>query len=959
MSSPSPQQASRWRRSTVAFLGLALLLAAFVAGLGAVSFQRRIESFRPLGFEARAVQGVWRVEEVAPPRSGVPGHGLAVGDEIFLIRGQTVADADADELADLLRRHPQSELLVQRGGTLESVTYRRPALEVDFSYLILTAIGILYLLVGLYTAFKDRQSPSRLFFLWCLSFAAFFALSPLVPPRDAADRLIYLADQVVRTLVPFLTVHLFLVFPTPLFGRLRRALPLLYLPPALMLGVHFDLFGRATESRLKALAELELYLLILGSLLAALTLALRFARRPGWEQRRQMQLIFFGMIGGSLPFLVLYLLPRSLALPWPSWTAVAAVLPLGLVPLTFAWAIFKYQLLDLAIILRNATSYALTALVGLFGFALFQLALQSGAADRLPVSRALLTFVAGLTIAGALAPTKNAIASGLERLQYRASIGSRQMLSDLGHELLHERDLDRLCASLVEHLADGLVVRATLYLTQGVAMVPIEPRPGLPRTLGFEAFGPDFWDRDVKAVSAIGLPEDEVPAEQRLFAQGFRYAFPLTVRRHKIGVALMSYKYDEEPLNSEDLDVARGLLNQAALALENARLLEEVHEKLEEVTRLEEYSKGILECSPAGIAVIDSAARIVSANHAFAAIAGVARPELAGRPLVEMLLIRPLPEPEDGLIEVSFCEPSGEERYLQLAVAGYRQGQEGDLRIVIVQDASERRAMEAALKERERLASLGMLAAGVAHEVNTPLTGISSYAQLLLADLDRSDPHYEILQKMERQTFRAAQIVNNLLEFAKSRGELTRVDLVPVVGECVQLLEERAGAAAVEVRWQPPAGGPAMHVAGHEGELHQIFNNLIVNAIDAVGGTPEGRVEVTLEIVPADSRTADPQAADSRIADSRTAGARPVDAAAGRIRARVSDNGPGIPPERLESIFRPFFSSKLSDGGTGLGLAITYNLVRRHGGDIRVENQPGGKGCTFTVDLPRFDPPVE
>ncbi len=944
MSSPSPAQTTRRHRPGIVFLGLALVLAIFVAGLGAISFQRRIETFRPLGFEARSDQGVWQIEVAAA------ATGLAAGDEVLLVQGQPVAGVGA--LAEILRRLPESELVVQRGGVLEQVTYRRPAVEVDFPYLVLTAIGLLYLLIGLYTVFKDRQGPSRLFFLWCLAFAALFVLSPLKPPRDAVDALIYQVDQTVRTLAPFLTLHLFLVFPTPLIGRLRRALPLLYGPPALILAVHFNLFGWATERRVAGLAELELYLLVLGSLLAALTLAVRLARRSAWEQRRQAQWILFGMLGGSVPFLVLYLVPRSLALPWPSWTMTVAVLPLGLVPLTFAWAIFKYQLLDLAIILRSATSYALTALVGFFGFALFQLAVESGIADRLPVSQALLTFAAGLTIAGALAPTKNAIASGLERLQYRASIGSRQMLAELGHELLHQRDLDRLCASLTEHLADGLVVRATLYLTQGGAMVPIEPRPELPRSLGLDAFGAELWDRDVSAISAVGLPGDEVSAQQRLFAEGFRYAFPLAVRRHRIGVALMSYKYDEEPLNSEDLDIARGLLNQAALALENAQLLEEVHARLEQVTRLEEYSKGILECSPAGIAVIDPAARVVSANHAFAAITGVARPDLAGRAVEELLTLRPLPAPEDGLVEVSFCELSGEERHLQLAVAGYRQGgarQDGDLEIVIVQDMSEHRAMEAALKEKERLASLGMLAAGVAHEVNTPLTGISSYAQLLLADADRSDPHYEILEKMERQTFRAAQIVNNLLEFAKSRGELAPVDLTPVVSECVQLLAERARAAGVSIRWQPAAKA-AMTVAGHEGELHQIFNNLIVNAIDAVaaehrnGGTPEGRVEVTLEIT----------AADTPSADSRVAGTRPVDARADRIRARVSDNGPGIPPERLETIFRPFFSSKQSRGGTGLGLAISYNIVRRHGGEIRIDNNPG-RGCTFTVDLPRFE----
>jgi hypothetical protein len=907
---------SRSRPKRLLTLGAVLALAVFVAALGGISFQRKVESFRQLGFEARWQQGTLLVTEVGRPEAG-----LAVGERILAVNG--TRPAGPGQVAEILRGAPESELIVERGGEIRAVTYHLPELDVDFPYLVLAAIGLVYLLIGLFTTFRNRQSPTGLFGLWCLASTAVFVLSPVQPLADGVDRLIYLTDQAARTLLPFLTLHLFLVFPTRLIERLDRALVVLYLPPAVLLSVHFDVFGRASEIQLRRLSDLEPYLLVLCLLLAALALIVRLARRPVWEQRRQVQLILFGVLGGSVPFLLLYLVPRTLSLAWPSWTALAAVVPMGLIPLTLAWAILKYQLLDLTLILRSTVTYGLTALVGLFGFALFRLAIQSGWADQLPVSRTMLTFAVGVAIAGALAPTKNAIASGIERLQYRASIGSRKMLGELGHELLRERDLDRLCSTLIDHLEDGMMVRANLYLSQGAAMVPFLPGAELPRGLALDAFDTGFWERDVAAIAAIGLPSDELAVEQRLFALGYRYALPLTVRDHRIGVVLMSYKYDEEPLNSEDLDIVRGLLNQAALAIENAQLLSEVHRRLVEVTELEEYNKGILESSPAGIAVLGADHTVVSANHAFAAIVGVPRAETRGRRLDELMPVRPLPEPEDGLWEVSFCEASGEERHLQVTVARYRR--ETGLRVLIVQDVSERVAMETALQEKEQLASLGMLAAGVAHEVNTPLTGISSYAQLLLADVEEGDPSYAILKKMERQTFRAAEIVNNLLSFARNRREeLTTVNLGAVVSECVQLLEERAASAGVEVVLQAPAGA-GLRVAGHEGELHQVFNNLVVNGIDALGSDkrPGRRIEVSLEAV------------------------------AHRVLIRVSDNGPGIPPERLETIFRPFFSSKLSQGGSGLGLAISYNIVRRHGGEIQVENHTDGKGCTFTVELPR------
>ncbi len=122
---------------------------------------------------------------------------------------------------------------------------------------------------------------------------------------------------------------------------------------------------------------------------------------------------------------------------------------------------------------------------------------------------------------------------------------------------------------------------------------------------------------------------------------------------------------------------------------------------------------------------------------------------------------------------------------------------------------------------------------------------------------------------------------------------------------------------------------------GNEGELHQVLTNLVVNAINAQAGqAEERRIEVRLE------------RADHR------------------VRLKVSDHGPGIAPERLASIFKPFFSSRIGRGGTGLGLAITHNIVRRHGGEIAVQNHSGRssgserRGCTFTVELPAFEQPA-
>lgn len=906
---------------------IALVATTIVAALGVTSFQHKVAGFQRLGFELVAEQGGFRVEAVHWPETG-----LEVGDRIYLAQGELVRDGA--ELTARLRKHPRQDLEVLRGEALVPVTYIRPPLEVDVPYLLLTAIGILYLLIGLYAAFHDPRAPGRLFFLWCLTSAALGILSPVLPPAGLADRLIFLGDQTARVLLPALTLHLFLVFPATLAGvpHSRRLIPFCYLPAAVSLGLHADLafaggrwlFGEVTAAKLVMLDRLELLWLVLASLLAVGVLLVRLARRSSWEERRQLQLITLGMVGGYVPFLFLHAMPFALGLRWPGWLAAVATLPLALVPLAFGWAILKYKLLDIGLILRDTISYSATALVGILGFSLINLGINRGFGEELTFVRNLLSFASGLMIAGILVPIKGFISANLERLQYRGIMSQRRDLAELGRELLHERDLDLLCAKLLDRLAVGLdVERVNLYLVQGGAAVPVLLTGGELRQLGVDAFGSELWEREVESISATSLSFDLPSEQQQLFERGYRYVFPLTVRDRRVGMVLTGYRRGTIPLNSEDVDLARALLNQAALAIENAQLLEEVHRKLGEVMRLREDNQGILESSPAGIAAVDEHGIVVSANHAFAAIAGIERQLVIGRPLEQMLPIRPLPTPEDGVMAVSYCELSGRERHLQLSLAelSHVPGESGR-RVLVIQDVSERVAMELALQEKERLASLGMLAAGVAHEVNTPLTGISSYAQMLLAETDSGDPRYDLLKKMERQSFRASQIVNNLLAFARNRHEELRpVRLDAVLGEVVQLFGERARTSGICISWAPP--GQHLEVLGHEGELHQVFTNLTVNALDAMARRG-GHLEIALE-----SRN-------------------------GLLQVRFIDDGPGIPAERLEQVFQPFFSSKINQGGTGLGLAITQNIVRRHRGEIRAENRTDGSGCIFTIELPSY-----
>ena len=964
---------SRPRRLATFFL---LAATAALAVLGARGFQQKLETFQPLGFTAISAGDHWEVRTVDPMFESA----LSPGDRIVLVDGSEVRQGT--RLASALREAPTAQLVVLRQERLETVEYRRPPLDLDAPYLILALIGCAYAAVGLFVIWRSSATAGGpLFFLWCLVSAVLYVFSPVFPP-DALGRWIYFFDEAARLLLPPLTLHLFLSIPRRAAANRPLWLPFLYLPAAVLTFFQADLawangtwmVGAPSVRLLAVLDRIELAHLLAFAALSVVVLARRLSTLHDWEQQRQLLWLLVGMAAGYLPFFLFHGLPAILGLELPESLSALAVLPLACVPFAFAWAVLRYRLWDLGVMVRNGLSYTLTLIFGLTTFSLIDLAVRRSMPADLGFTRDLLTFIGGILAVGLVVPTHRGIHGALERLQYGRAFGHRRGLQRVAQDLLQERDLDRLCQALLSEVEQALdLERANLVLLQGPALVPVRPHPGFPRAIALAALRDGLWEGEFDTLSPIGLPGESVTIEQQLYVAGYRYAFPLRVRGQKIGLALASLRRDRQPLSTEDVEIVRALLDQAALAIENAQLLDQVHRQLARVTSLQRHNEEILESSPAGIVVLDAAGLVASANLAFAAIAGRPRGELIGRRLLDLFPLEALPEPGSGMRQLSYEDAGGAARHLQLTAAPLAAELESDDpaepggrraradRVLVVQDVSERVAMERALREQDRLASLGVLAAGVAHEVNTPLTGISSYAQMLLAETDASDPRHELLQKVERQTFRASRIVNGLLEFARKRDhESGPVVLPALLQETVDLLRERLAARAVTVDWRLPAEAPT--ISGSEGELQQVFTNLLLNALDAA---PErgARITIALEAI---TETAAPTApaATTTIAAAATPAATPgagsavpADSSARRVRVSFEDNGSGIEPQHLAHVFEPFYTTKTGKGGTGLGLAISRSIIEQHGGRILVESAGKDLGCRFVVELPALTAP--
>ena len=345
---------------------------------------------------------------------------------------------------------------------------------------------------------------------------------------------------------------------------------------------------------------------------------------------------------------------------------------------------------------------------------------------------------------------------------------------------------------------------------------------------------------------------------------------------------------------------------------------------------MREFSENILESLNDGIAVVDRNDRIVRWNRRLEELYGIRHESAVGRQLdqlfdagfFEVLRSARMESPEGAAFyRVPLVTRHDSVRRLLVNVATTPlRDSDGAIAgtIVIVEDISARVQLEEQLQISEKMASIGLLAAGVAHEVNTPLTGISSFVQMLMQGAEPEDPRTKVLEKIERQTFRAAKIVNGLLNLARpAQVDSGPVDINAVVNDVLALLEHQLKNGRITVRKELAVHAP--FVQGMEYKLQQVLLNLFLNARDAM---PRGG---WLTIV------------------TRAQG----DTAA----IEVSDTGSGIPPDQLSRIYDPFFTTKELGKGTGLGLSITYGIVQEHGGTITCDSNVG-QGTRFTLTLP-------
>lgn len=347
----------------------------------------------------------------------------------------------------------------------------------------------------------------------------------------------------------------------------------------------------------------------------------------------------------------------------------------------------------------------------------------------------------------------------------------------------------------------------------------------------------------------------------------------------------------------------------------------ELSRKEEDFQTLEAFSEKIIRSLPSGLITTDNNGDITSFNEAAEFITGKKSAETIGSSLHELFENIDF---ENCPPEITFVEQSGKKRFLGLSLSVLRSGKGEELgRIIIFQDQTVYREMEQQLKISDRLAAVGQLAAGLAHEVRNPLASISGSIQLLRRDARFSDDD-RLFRILLRETDRLNQLITEFLHFARpSQGQLVAVNMKELLGETIDLFQNHAKKSdSLHTELECPAN---LDILLDTKLLHQVLWNLLINAAQAM---PDGgKVNIIVEPIKI-KRDSIPESG---------------------IGITISDTGPGIPQEIQDKIFAPFFTTK--EYGTGLGLAIAYRSVESMGGVIKFTTREG-RGTSFIIELP-------
>jgi two-component system NtrC family sensor kinase len=939
-------------RIAVVFLALFTVAAAIFASF----------NFIQEGRFQLPTDGIWWVEaqgglEAQRVPDNTPGQraGIKTGDLLVLAN-----DVPTPRAGSLARQMWKTKAY----GTIRYTFLRNGVRLVDVPVILSTEdrsinqgfqlIALVYLVIGLYVLFRRWTAPHAThFYIFCLASFVLYSFK-YTGKFNEFDWIVYWSEIAAGALQPALFLHFALAFPNERRGRYKWLVTLAYIPAAIVVCLQIlaiELWS-ATELLAHRLNQFATGYQALFYVLAAVIFFTKYRGSNAPLRRQQLKWLTRGTLLAVVPFTLFSAIPYLVDAQVPDTLTRLAGLCLVFLPLTFSWAIIRYRLMDVDLIFKRGVTYTLATatLVGLY-FALVAVAAEL-VHTRLPSAGPWGLLAAIIITAQLFDPLKKMIQDRVDRVFDRKRYDYRTTLIDFGRGLNSQTDLTALLNAIVDRLPRTLLVeRVAVFLSDHPGEYHLAAAHGLPKTVySTETKGPeaglDFGFLDFHQAgsgSHIFLENTQQslhmsePERRTAALLDLNYYLPCRLQDRTIAVIGLGRTSGGDFLSSEDVELLESLASYIGIALQNARLYASLEQKISQYEQLKEFNENIVESINVGILAVDLEDRIESWNSQMEVLFALPRREALHEPISSIFstsLIAEYQRVKDepgvhNLYKFRLETSSGEARTANIAIAPLISRDFRTVgRIILIDDITDRTELEAQLSQAEKLSSIGLLAAGVAHEVNTPLAVISSYTQMLTKQVRGDDRLTPLLEKITQQTFRASEIVNGLLNFSRTGStEFRETDVNAIIRDTLTLLEHQFKTSQVTVDIALASALPP--ILGNSGKLQQVFLNLFLNAKDAM--TEGGKLRIATEVN-------------------------------GQVSVAITDTGSGIAPEHMQRIYDPFFTTKTSQKegqrrGTGLGLAVTYGIIQEHAGKIHVESQVGN-GTTFHIEFPMLRKPA-
>lgn len=866
----------------------------------------------------------------APPTSAI-----SKGDLLLRINNYVITST-----IDLARASSQKKIgkyEIERNGIAKLVVIDTGTQYTPFFYYMMVFSGILLILLTLRILNIHPQKrkgfyPPRRFYLMSLTFSGFLIFSP-TGTYHLTDYLFLSLDRLSYILFPALLLHYALYFPIKLkmtrFFKPKYLKIAIYLPPLALIAFSLYSFliniaAPDIDNLIRVINQSYRYTAIYFNIYLGLAL-LAFLTSNLWLMiKRKENNYLLPLIGICIGIPAMILLNLMSAAPGEaSLSPHMKFLSLLLIalPLSLTYYLGHRRFSDIETIILKTLA---TASIFIFIFGIF---LVLGSTIEQNKILGIFWSVASILTAGLLfRPIEETLQKYFEKLFFRGAAAFKIKLTELIQSFRNERNLSLIASNFLNTINNGFQLKKSMFI--------VHQRDDIFYSLPEKrkiVFSPDFQEGLFHNDNLIFLSATEFerrfPTDYRTMREMNYFQFlPLKTQDKLIGLIAFGSKEDRTYLSVEDWEILFNIATPLTLSVENASLYSELENQLTEIGLLKEFNENIIRNINMGIVVLTELHGVKTWNRFMEEkfhlpqenAIGNEAPALLGQELWHQILERPSGVSSIHNVKVGIGD---QEMIADIYMSSLIDAEGNGIgTILLFEDVTEKVMMQNQLITSEKMASLGLLSAGIAHEVNTPLTGISSYCQFIL-DNPGDPENIDLTVKIQEQVQRANKIIRTLLNFSRQKGENpTELNLNALIDETVGLIEHKLKKKNITLRKEFHF---ERRMVGFATRLQQMFINLLINACDAI--ETEGVISLT-----------------GAETDSH-------------ITIQIKDNGKGIDPKHLKKIFDPFFTTKEMGAGTGLGLSITYAIVEEHYGSISV-NSKLDAGTTFIISFPVESP---